>query len=159
MSLDELRRLYFELKTDVFHSPKMGLGCDTPALETLLKRTFGEATMLHCMDPKSVVGLPPFSSNSTVCICACVVEGACCMCSCVGGRCLLHVCMRGGRCLPHMCWWKVLAACVYAWWKMLAACVHAWWKVLAACVYAWWKVLASHVMLVTNVYSCVCAWS
>ena len=40
-----LRKLYFELKEKVFGSARFGYGCDTEALEQILKREFGEMKM------------------------------------------------------------------------------------------------------------------
>ena len=40
-SLASIRKLYFELKEEVFATAKFNYGCDTDALERLLKREFG----------------------------------------------------------------------------------------------------------------------
>lgn len=40
-SLASIRKLYFELKEEVFATARFGYGCDTNALERLLKREFG----------------------------------------------------------------------------------------------------------------------
>lgn len=40
-SLASIRKLYFELKEEVFARARCGFGCDTDALEKLLKREFG----------------------------------------------------------------------------------------------------------------------
>ena len=47
-TLASIRKLYFELKEQVFATARLGYGCDTNALEKLLKREFGvDDEMVH----------------------------------------------------------------------------------------------------------------
>ena len=44
-SLAHLRKLYFEIKDEVFGKTRLGLACDTDAMERILKREFGDQKM------------------------------------------------------------------------------------------------------------------
>lgn len=57
LKLEELRKVYFEMKEKVFKKPSklLSTACDTDALETLLKKVFGlENKMDSCSKPKCV---------------------------------------------------------------------------------------------------------
>lgn len=57
LRLEELRKVYFEMKEKVFKKPSKLLptACDTDALETLLQKVFGlELKMDSCTKPKCV---------------------------------------------------------------------------------------------------------
>lgn len=43
--LSYMRKLYFEIKEKVFGRTRFGYGCDTKALEEVLKREFGDMKM------------------------------------------------------------------------------------------------------------------
>ena len=55
-TLAAVRKLYFELKEQVFANARLGYGCDTDALETLLQREFGtDEKMLPLPDGPKLV--------------------------------------------------------------------------------------------------------